>query len=50
MNKRDDNNLRNSTHIEISSPFSAGEFGEVYSDNRESWLRDEKKLHFSLLD
>ncbi len=49
MYKRDDNDLGKNIHVEISSPFSAGEFGKVYSDNRESWLTFNNSIQFTLL-
>ncbi len=49
MYKRDDNNLGRNIFVEISTPFSAGKHGEVYSDNRESWLRVQGELPFTLL-
>jgi len=50
MNKRDDNNVENKLNVEISTPFSAGKFGKIYSDNRESWLRHIDNISFSLLN
>ena len=49
MYKRDDNNNGKSVFIEISTPFSAGKHGEIYSDNRESWLKNQGEILFSLL-
>ena len=49
MNKRDDNSVGNKLNVEISMPFSAGEFGKEYSDNRDSWLKYNEKLSFTFL-
>lgn len=50
MYKRDDNSHGNNINVEISTPFSSGEFGEVYSDNRESWLKYKEDFSFTLLN